>query len=54
VVVITLIDLACDWVVWHAIEPGDAFLIAAAGLSFLLYVVLRTIRKKTRWLSSHA
>src|SRR5262249_1635803 len=31
----------------HAIEPGDVFLIAAAGLSFLLYVVLRTIRKKT-------
>ena len=53
VVVITLIDLACDWVVWHAIEPADVVLIAVAGLSFLLYVVVRTIRKKTRWLSSH-
>jgi len=52
VVVFTLIALACDWVVWRRVEPRGVFLLAVSGFSLVLYFVLRTIRKRTRWLSS--
>src|SRR6516165_1340607 len=52
VVVIAMIDFACDLVVWGRIEHGDVLLAVAAGLSLLLYFVVRAIRKNTRWLST--
>ena len=52
VVVIAMIDFACDLVAWGRIEHGDVLLAVAAGLSLLLYFVVRAIRKNTRWLST--
>jgi protein-S-isoprenylcysteine O-methyltransferase Ste14 len=52
VVVVTLIQLAHDWVLWRRVEPSGAVLIALSGLSLVAYVVLRAIRKNTRWLST--
>jgi protein-S-isoprenylcysteine O-methyltransferase Ste14 len=54
VVVVTLIDFACDWAVWGRLERDDFLLAVAAGLSLLLYFVVRAIRKNTRWLSTAA
>ena len=52
VVVIAMIDFGCDLVAWGRIEHGDVLLAVAAGLSLLLYFVVRAIRKNTRWLST--
>jgi protein-S-isoprenylcysteine O-methyltransferase Ste14 len=52
VVVITLIQIACDWVVWHRVQPRGVFLIGLSVVSLIVYFVLRAIRKNTRWLST--
>ena len=52
VVVITLIQLACDWRVWHRVEPRGVILIALSGLCLVLYFALRAVRKNTRLLST--
>jgi protein-S-isoprenylcysteine O-methyltransferase Ste14 len=54
VVAIALIDFACDWAVWGRLEAGDVVLAAAAVFALLLYVVVRAVRKNTRWLSTSA
>jgi hypothetical protein len=54
VVVITLIDFACDWAIRGRLERGDFLLAGAAVLSLLLYFAVRAIRKNTRWLSTAA
>jgi protein-S-isoprenylcysteine O-methyltransferase Ste14 len=51
VVAITLIDLGCDWVIRRRLNESDAILAALAAGSVFAYVVLRQIRKRTRWLS---
>jgi protein-S-isoprenylcysteine O-methyltransferase Ste14 len=52
VVVVTLIQLARDWVVLRRMEPSGVALIALSGLSLVAYFILRAIRKNTRWLST--
>ena len=52
VVVVTLIQLARDWVLWRQVEPSGLVLVGLSGLSLIAYVVLRAIRKNTRWLST--
>jgi len=52
VVVITLIQLACDWVVWRQVARRDVVLIALSAVSLVAYVALRAVRKNTRWLST--
>lgn len=52
VVVITLIQLACDWVVWHQVERRGVILVALSALCLVAYFALRATRKNTRWLSS--
>jgi protein-S-isoprenylcysteine O-methyltransferase Ste14 len=52
VVVVTLIQLARDWVLWRQVEPSGLVLAGLSGLSLVAYVVLRAIRKNTRWLST--
>src|SRR5262249_8157820 len=52
VVVVTLIQLARDWVLWGRVEPSGLALLGLSGLSLVAYVVLRAIRKNTRWLST--
>src|SRR5262249_60853336 len=52
VVVVTLIQLARDWVLWGRVEPSGLALVVLSGLSLVAYVVLRAIRKNTRWLST--
>ncbi len=52
VVVITLIVLACDWVVRGRVEPRGSTFLALSGLSLVLYFALRATRKNTRWFST--
>jgi len=52
VVIITLIQLACDWRVWHRVEPRGVILIVLSGLCLVLYFALRAVRKNTRLLST--
>jgi protein-S-isoprenylcysteine O-methyltransferase Ste14 len=51
VVAVTLIELGCDWAVWRHLGESDAILAVLAASSLVTYVVVRGIRKKTRWLS---
>jgi protein-S-isoprenylcysteine O-methyltransferase Ste14 len=52
IVVVTLIQLACDWVVWHRVERRGVILAALSALGLVFYFVLRAIRKNTRWLAT--
>jgi protein-S-isoprenylcysteine O-methyltransferase Ste14 len=52
VVVITLIQLACDWAISRQVERRGEVLIALSVISLGVYFALRAVRKKTRWLST--
>jgi protein-S-isoprenylcysteine O-methyltransferase Ste14 len=53
VVVITLIQLACDWVVWHQVARRGVVLVVLSVVSLVVYFALRAVRKNTRWLSTN-